>query len=248
MNFSLEKMIKLLRKHFLVILAVAVLFAAGMYRHKKNNTVPVYTAYTELFANTIQYEEDKIYSGINSERNYVSTYIEMFKTVKYSQKVYSFLSDEDKAKTSPLSIYYSMSVGSKNETAIIYVRIYNTDSALAHSIAKAVATSAAQYLNEEFGVAAVNVVEDARISGVSTVSYKKSVIVGFLLGAMLSFFVFFVKDLYDYRLRSASEIKDKYKLAILGTVPTFDSKANVGSKYNHGYKYSRYSDKKKKDR
>jgi len=44
MNFSLEKIIKLLRKNFLIIMAVALLFSAFMYYYKKNNTVPVYTA------------------------------------------------------------------------------------------------------------------------------------------------------------------------------------------------------------
>lgn len=240
MNFSLEKIVKLLRKNFLIILSVALLFSAFMYYYKKNNTVPVYTAYTELYVNTVFNEDGSLSSGISAERNYVSTYIEMFKTVKYSNEVYEFLSEEDKGKTTPNGIYGSLNIGRKNETEIIYVTVYNIDKELAYNTATAVAQSAPKYLNEEFGVDAVKVVEDARITGVSSVSYKKSVIIGFVFGALIAFFVIFIKDLYDYRLRSASEMKEKYNLSILGMVPTFDSKSNTsGGKYKYYNKYKR---------
>ncbi len=238
MNFSIEKIIKLLRKNFLIMLAVALLCSAAMYYYKKNNTIPVYTAYTELYVNTVFKEDGTLSSGISAERNYVSTYIEMFKTVKYSNEVHGFLSEEDQQKITPNGIHNALAIGSKNETEIIYVRVYNTDRDLAHDIAKAVAQSAPKYLNKEFGVAAVKVVEDARITGVSSVSYKKSVIIGFVFGAVLVFFIAFIKDLYDYRLRNSSEIKERYNLPVLGTVPMFDSKAS-GAQDKYKY-YNRY--------
>ncbi|MBE6677864.1 MAG: hypothetical protein E7597_03615 [Ruminococcaceae bacterium] len=247
MNFSLEKIIKLLRKNFLIIMAVALLFSAFMYYYKKNNTVPVYTAYTELYVNTVYKEDGSPSSNINAERNYVSTYIELLKTVKFSNHVYNNLSEADKKLTSPNGIYGALAIGQKNETEIIFVRVYSTNRNLAYNIAYAIESCTAEYLSSEFKVQGVEVVDYTRITGVSTVSYKRSVLIGFALGALFAFFVVFVKDLYDYRLRNSSEIKERYNLPILGTVPTFDSKATAGkSNYKYYSKYSKYKRNREK--
>ena len=247
MNFSLEKIVKLIRKNFLIILAVGLLFSAFMYYYKKNNTIPVYTAYTELYVNTVYKEDGSPSSNINAERNYVSTYIELLKTVKFSTHVYNNLSPEDQKLTSPSGIYGSIAIGRKNETEIIYVKVYNSNHDLAYNIAYAIESYTAEYLSSEFKVQGVEVVDYTRITGVSTTSYKRSVIIGFILGAMIAFFVVFVKDLYDYRLRNSSEIKERYNLPVLGMVPTFDSKATAGSSnYKYYSKYSKYKRNKGK--
>lgn len=226
MNFSVEKTIKLLRKHFLLVLAVALLFSAAFYYYKKNNSVPVYTSYAELYVVTKAAEDGYMQAGISAERNYVSTYIEMLKTVKYSQSIYDYLDPEDQKKTTPALIYSSLSISSKNETEIITIRVYNKDRELGMRIAEVLERAAeSHFANLKVSIDDVSEADAPRFAGVSTVSYKKSVVVGFIIGAFLSFFIVFVKDLYDYRLRSASEIKERYGLPVLGSVPTFDSGA-----------------------
>lgn len=244
MNFSVEKAIKLLRKNFILILAVALLMSAAMYYYTITTAVPIYTAYTELYVNTKATEGDK-YLGIGAENSYSATYIEMLKTVKFCKVVYQGLSDEYKAMTSPAGVYGSLRVGSKNETAIITVRVASANNALAKAVAESAAHNASIYLNERFGVDNVEIVEDARISGVTAVDYKRNVIIGFIFGAFVSFFIVFVKDMYDYRIRSTEEISERYNLPVLGTVPTFDSKpgadkyAKKGYRYRYKYKYKR---------
>lgn len=236
MNFSFEKIIKLIRKHFLLILAVALLCSVGMYYYKKHNSTPVYTAYTEMRVNTVLTEEGKEYASINTERNYVSTYIEILKTYNYSEYVRKDLLTKYPALSAG-EVFGSLNISQKNDTEIIVVRVYNTNRELAVDIANAVEESAQEYLHDLFSVASVGTVEDARFAGVSSVSYKKSVIIGFAFGALLAFFAVFVKDLYDYRLRSVSEIKERYNLPVLGAVPTFDSKSTArGGKYKYNYR------------
>ncbi|MBR6594899.1 MAG: hypothetical protein IKK83_06920 [Clostridia bacterium] len=226
MNFSIEKTIKLLRRHFLLVLAVALLFSAAFYYYKKNNSVPVYTAYAELYVVTKAAEDGYMQAGISAERNYVSTYIEMLKTVKYSQSIYDFLDPDDQKRTSAGSIYNSLYISSKNETEIITIRVYNTDKELALRIADVLERAAeSHFANLKVSIDDVSEADAPRFAGVSTVSYKKSVIMGFIIGAFVCFFIIFVKDLYDYRLRSASEIKERYGLPVLGSVPTFDNSA-----------------------
>lgn len=242
MNFSIEKAIKLLKKNFILILAVALLMSVAMYYYTIRTAVPVYTAYTELYVNTKATEGDK-YLGIGAERSYSSTYIEILKTVQFCKVVYQGLSDEYKALTSPAGIYGSLRVASKNETEIITVRVSSTNNALAKAISESAAHNASIYLNEKFGVDNVEIVEDARISGVTAVDYKKNVIIGFVFGAAVTFFIVFVKDMYDYRIRSTDEISERYNLPILGTVPTFDSKPtadkHMKKDYRYRYKYKR---------
>lgn len=230
MNFSIEKVIRLLRKYFILILAVALLMSVAMYYYTVKTAVPVYTAYTELYVNTRLTDDNKS-NYISMEQNYSKTYIEMLKTIKFSKVIYQGLADEYKAMTSPASIYYALNVGNKNETAIITVRVHNVNEGLAKAIAESAAHNAGIYLKEKFGVENVDVVEDARISGVTSVDFKRNVAIGFIFGAFVTFFAVFIKDMYDYRIRSAAEITEKYDLPILGIVPSFDSKS--GGKYKH---------------
>lgn len=228
MNFSVEKILKLLRKYFLLILAVSLICAAFMYWHTIKTAVPVYTAYTEMYVNTIAPEGDK-YLVLGSS-NYTSTYIEILKTVQFCKIVYQGLSDDYKKMTSPAGIYASMHVARKNDTDIITVNVHSTNSKLAMTIAESVWNSAGIYLNEKFGVDSVVIVENARPSGVTAAAYKKNVMIGFAAGAFLTFFAVFVKDLYDYRVRSADEISERYNLPILGRVPTFSGKKGIGTR------------------
>lgn len=233
MNFSIEKAIRLLRKNFILIFTVALLMSVVMYYYTVKTAVPVYTAYTELYVNT-NFTDDNKFSYIGAEQNYSKTYIEMLKTIKFSKVVYQGLADEYKELTSPSSIYYALSIGNKNETAIITVRVYNVNEGLAKAVAESAAHNAGIYLKEKFGVDNVDVVEDARISGVTSVDFKKNVIIGFLFGAFVTFFAVFVRDMYDYRIRNSGEITEKYDLPVLGVVPVFDSKAG-GGKYAGKY-------------
>lgn len=233
MNFSIEKAIRLLRKNFILILIVALLMSVAMYYYTVKTAVPVFTAYTELYVNT-KLTDDNKFSYIGAEQNYSKTYIEMLKTMKFSKVIYQGLADEYKELTSPASIYYALSVGNKNDTAIITVRVHNTNEGLAKAVAESAAHNAGIYLKEKFGVDNVDVVEDARISGVTSVDFKKNVVIGFLFGALVTFFIVFVRDIYDYRIRSADEITEKYDLPVLGVVPSFDSKS-AGGKYAGKY-------------
>ncbi len=243
MNFSVEKALKLLRKYFVLILAVALVCAVAMYYYTINTAVPVYTAYTELYVNTGGIEDNK-YQGIGAEKSYTDTYIEILKTVQFCKVVYDGLGDEYKGMTSPAGVYGSLGVGSKNETAIITIRARSVNDKLAKAITESAAHSSSLYLNEKFGVSNVEIVEDARISGVTSVDYKRNVIIGFLFGALVTFLVVFFKDMYDHRIRSTDEIVERYNLPVLGTVPTFDSKPGAGNKYmkkdyKYKYKYKR---------
>ncbi len=236
MNFSIEKCVKLLRKNFFIILLAAVALAAGMYYYTTKNAVPVYTAYTEIYPRTFNTENAA--TSIGAERSYSSTYIQMLKTVNYSETVCNNLDPaiREKYGVTKQTVFYSMSVGSKAETEIISVYVSSTSQELALKIAEAVEVSANDYLHQTFGVYKVDPVENARLSGVTTVGYRRNVIIGFILGALIAFFVVFIKDMYDYRLKSADEIVKQYNLPILGAVPSFDSKAVSASKGKYGYR------------
>ena len=237
MNFSIEKCVKLLRKNFLFILLAAIALAVGMYYYTTSNAVPVYTAYTELYPRTFDSENAASYIG--AERSYSTTYIQMLKTVNYSETVCNNLDPtiREKYGVTKQSVFGSMSVGSKNETEIITVYVRSTSMELALKIAEAVEVSANDYLHQTFGVYKVDPVENARLSGVTTVGYRKNVVIGFVLGALIAFFIVFIKDMYDYRLKSADEIIRQYNLPILGAVPSFDSKAvAASSKDKYGYR------------
>ncbi len=233
MNFSIEKCVKLLKKNFFFILIAALVLAAGMYYYTTSNAIPVYTAYTELYPRT--YDTDKMAASIGAERSFSTTYIQMLKTVNYSETVYNNLDPETQKLTSKESIFYSMHVGSKNSTEIITIYVSSTNRDLALKIAEAVEVSANDYLHQTFGVFKVDPVENARLSGVSAVGYKKNVIIGFILGALIAFIIAFIKDMYDYRLKSADEIIKQYNLPILGAVPSFDAKTATAAKNRNGY-------------
>ncbi len=213
-----------------------------MYYYTTSNAVPVYTAYTELYPRT--YDTDKLPSSIGMERSFSSTYIQMLKTVNYSETVYNNLDPETQKRTSKEGIFYSMRVGNKNGTEIITVYVTSVDPGLALKIAESVEVSANDYLHQTFGVYKVDPVENARLSGVTAQGYKKNVIVGFVFGALIAFVIAFIKDMYDYRLKSADEIIKQYNLPILGAVPSFNSKTAAATKDKNGYgNYNSYKGK-----
>ena len=238
MSFSIEKAIKLLRKYFLFILAAAIIMAGIAYYYAKRSAVPVYSAYTELYSHT--FDLDDFYLSIGRERAFVNTYIELLNTLKFGEWVHGKLPEEYKRLTGPGGIYGSMTISTKKSTEIIVIRTVSTNRDLALVIADTISHEVGNYLNACFGVKSVEIVEKARPSGMSVASYKNNVIIGFMFGALASFFAVFIKDMYDFRIRGVDELTERYNLPVLGIVPTFDSKSVSSKEMKYGYKRKYY--------
>lgn len=70
----------------------------------------------------------------------------------------------------------------------------------------------------------LKVIDDARLNlAPVNVRYLLNIIIGVLLGAVLSFGIVFVIDVNDVRVKSEKELADAVGLPIIGTIPEISS-------------------------
>ncbi len=243
-SFSIEKILKVIKRFFLLMIVFAIAFYALGYYLAKRSTSVSYYSYTELYIHTIATNSDEYVKYIDSEAKYVDTYLLTIDTYKFYEELRQQLPEQWKEKVSAGYLKGCVSAAKRSDSAIIRFTVYTYSSDLTYAITQTLSTYMDDYLWNNYSLRSVQVVEEPRPPAAS-VSQNKSL--SLLLAAIGAFFAFgfgYIKVMQDRRILSASDL-EQYNLPTLGVVPTFDSKSNKGGKYAYsGYSsYSNAADK-----
>lgn len=113
-----------------------------------------------------------------------------------------------------------MSTGIK-DSKIFYITMRSTDPKEAYYLAKNAAEVAPEVLNETVEIGTAKVIGVPTYDTVAdSPSVMRNAVIAALIGAVLVYVLFFLRDLFDTTVYAAEDLS-RYELPILGTVPTF---------------------------
>lgn len=116
-----------------------------------------------------------------------------------------------------------ISVSSVEDTEIIKVTVKNEDNKMAKRIADAIVPVFSKKVKGLYNIDNVSVLDSAELaSSPYNMNYVKDLIIFGMVGFILASGVIFVIYYFDTTIKSASDIEDKLKLTVLGTVPTIE--------------------------
>ncbi len=189
---------------------------------------PKYTASTSLLVTSFANRDNSTitYNEVVASQNLVPTYVEVFKSNSVLREVSAEL--DDKYTVSALaSMITAEGVG---ETQVIKVSVEATDPQTAMDIANAVATAAPAVIVDKAKVGAVEVLDYAELPTTqSSPNLVINVIIGFLLGIVLSYAGFFIYETLDTIIRDEEILIKTFDIPLLGTVPPLDDISTTSS-------------------
>ncbi|MBR4799720.1 MAG: hypothetical protein IK047_05610, partial [Clostridia bacterium] len=152
MEISFEKIIRIVKKNALIIIAAALVFFGIALAVMKFVISPTYTISAKFYISdpTRQQGGTASYSDYNYETRVVNTYVEMLKSKDFFELVYSKLSEENAHKTSAAQIQNGASFSVVTNTEIISASFQNSDHDLVYPVMSAILDTAEEYISRTY--------------------------------------------------------------------------------------------------
>lgn len=203
---------------FMILIAMICGAAAGCYTNFFID--PKYTAAITLCAyndnNRIGTDGSISSSEIDASTNLVNTYMEILKSYAFLEKVADRLDYDISAG----AVKGMISCGQVTETFIFKVYVTSTNPNEAAEIANTIAEICPDELVRIINAGSIQVVDYAAVpSSPSSPNLKKNVGIAMLVGFVLSFVLFFVKEIFDTSINDEKDLEKEFDIPVLGTIP-----------------------------
>ena len=221
LELSFRKIKNALRDHWILIVAVTLLFAILGFLYSQFLVTPKYQASVNMIVQTNNVETiDNSVSNeyVNSAKNLAKTYSQILNSSKVQNQVIDELGlDLTSYELAKLAVAEPVT-----DSQIVRVKVTTEDAALSKSIADAYLRLGPEALNDlvEAGkcnpVSGVEVKKDAIRPGM-----KRTVALMCLVGLALSFAFALFREMQNHFIIGTEDVKDILDLPVLGVIPQF---------------------------
>ncbi len=244
-DFSLLDILQLLKVRWWIILIAAVVFASGASVFRFFTYEPTYSSSVTVYVNDQTSQDTNTADDVSQvkwAKEVVNSYLALLKTNDFmddlSTEYQGRFPDAWKEKT------YSGEKLSKScvkytiieETYLFTFTVTTHDKEASHNIGRIFEELAPKKISDITGKDAIKIADSARIASepANSRNMMRNGVVGFLIGAILSFIVLLIIEVSDIRIKDEDDIIDHYSVPLLGSVPNFESAKKKG--YGYGKK------------
>ena len=216
-QLSVVDIINMMLTFWWLIVILAVLVGGSTYAYSKITAVPEYNSVGTLYINTQteQKSEDVNASALNNAKVLMPTYIEILKSKPFLELVCEDLDDKYTFK----EMEEFIEIEAVEDTNLINISVDTTDAHDSYLICTSIVNNAFDEIIRVFEGGSVKLINspEESLSALPTNSYQKGLI-GAVIGAVVAMLIIFLINLFDTRVKSSEELKNKYNLPILGEV------------------------------
>ena len=219
---------EVLKRAWLIVL-VGVICASSAFAYAKLFVTPQYTATVSIYLqNYIGENDQKIYSSdLIASQTLISTYSELITSNKVLEKVVAKLDN----RYTVAQIRTAFSAEAVDDTAILKISIRHNVPEEAANIANAIADIAPTIIMEYAAGSSVKVVDGAKIpQNISYPLYFQLTVIGFLLGALITFFIIVLLFIFNSYIDNEDDITKLFDAPVVGRIPDFNQFAEMENK------------------
>ncbi len=234
-NFTISKVLNILKRRIFIIILVAMIGAAGMGGYAYTISYAEYLAKVSFYvvSNPSYLSEASV--NVNSSefsmaKNLVPSYMLILKSNTVLNKVIENLGLSYTIE----NIQQMISSSSVDNTSVFYVYVLCDNPYESMEIANAIAEIAPEEISRIVKSGGIEVIDYATLptSPYNSTNLVKYVIVGFVLGFILALMISLLFGLLDTTIRNKNELEKVFTIPIIGDVPIIksSSKSNKKSK------------------
>ena len=225
-QIDVKRMIEIVLDRIVIILVITLIFGLVFFAVSNYFITPKYESSITLYVNNRSetanddLESKTLSSDITASQQLVPTYIEMLK----SNNVLGTVADKVEAKTGEAftesEIRKMITAEAVANTEIIKVTVKTTKAAVAKEIAQTISEVVPEKIPNFIERSTVNIIDGARINTKPVEpNVRNSIILGALLGLVLSIAVILLKEIFDVRVKSTDDLVTRFNLPVLGAIP-----------------------------
>ena len=220
-EIDLRKVFMMLRKKAAIILIISFIGAALSGCVTNLLIKPKYTAGVSFYVNN---NNDNLVgstgtitsSDLDASERLVNTYMFVVNSRTFLNKVADKLADG----TTATQLSKMISTSQVESTLAFQVNVTTENNQFSADVANIIAELAPDEIVRVLKVGGVEVIDYASApSKPSSPNLKKNVLIGFAVAFVAAFAVFFIKELFDTRIMTESDLTRDFDIPVLGTVP-----------------------------
>ena len=232
MELSLEKLLKIIKKHITLLIILSFLLGIGAYFGSEFLITPTYSAKIGITINGA-FEDDTLANLNNS-------YVAASKFVKNCEQYFKskdFLKNVRDA--AQIDHRPSISISSTDETTNIVIVASENTPENAYAVAKAVGECAPVFVSQMLGGTnriTVTVYESPEIpTSPSAPNSFLNAIVAACATAIALIALFIVLEITDHKINEEADLTERYGLPIIAVIPDFNIKISKNNYYPYTY-------------
>lgn len=207
---------------FIVIFTILTSIVTGLVTHFCID--PQYTATVKMF---VYSDSDRITTDssistaeLTASQDLVNTYMYILK----SNTVLEAVADDLNLNLTAAQLRSMISAEQVTDTIAFEVKVKSKSPKWAANIANSLAKIAPNEIVRVVKAGGVEIIDYAKTpTKPSSPNLQKNIIVGALLGFLVSFAFFFITEMFDTTITDAKDVEREFTIPILGTIPELDS-------------------------
>ncbi len=228
MEIDLIQLAKLLIKKAWIIILSAVICAAIAFGYSHYFLKPLYTSTSRIYINNSSvegYENKVTASDISAAESLVNNVVAIIKSETVINAVYDDIGKE-LGISSPSKIKNMLDASVVTDTVMVDISIETTDPEKSQKLCESFVKVAQKRIEEIIEKSGVSVVDEPNLpEGKSFPITKNYVLVGLLIGLVLSAAIIIISDIIDSRISSAQDFEENFPdIPVIGIIPKMEEK------------------------
>ncbi len=225
-QIDIKRMIEIVLDRIVLILVITLISGLVFFAVSYYFVTPKYESSITMYVNNRSEsaqdtgETKTLSSDITASQQLVPTYIEMLKSNNVLGAVADRVEYETGEAYTESEIRKMLTAEAVSNTEIIKVSVRTTKPEMARAIAQAISEVVPKKIPSFIERSDVNIIDGARINtNPVSPNVRNSIILGALLGLVLSVTVIILKELFDVRVKSTDDLVARFSYPVLGTIP-----------------------------
>lgn len=220
-EINLVKILEIILKLWWFVLIFAIIAGLVAFSISSFLMTPQYTSTAKVYVDSSQRPAGTSinYNELTTNARLVSTYIEVLCSDTYLNSVAA----KSEYNISGTQIKSNISMNSANQTEILEIKYSDISPEKARDILQLILNNAQGEITRVIRGSQVSIVDNASLpKTTSSPNVKQNTFIGIFIGVVLGIAVIFIKELLDTRIKDEDDLKNKYKLPVLGVIPNLD--------------------------
>ena len=231
-EIDLRKIVYMMRNKVIYIVLITILGAVLSGAFTQLFITPTYTATVKFFAKSSADAISTATSVTDSELTAGEKLAELYVYIIKSDTVVDKVAKELQMNSTK-EIKESISAGAVEGIQAFTVTVKHHDPDTAEKIANAIARIAPDEVVKIVEGGGIRVIDYAKVPQFpSSPNLKRNILIGAIIGFVLSFAAFFVYEIFDTSITEAKDLEREFEIPVLGTIPRLGTSKNSSDKYS----------------